>query len=229
MIMSVKNLLTTSLVTTAIVSASAFAAPSAKFAANWADDNVTLAEIVPASTGSSDPESYAGELMATIKVPQKKELLIGVSGEARLITVTTAKSSGGVSSSSEADANLSLEVKYAPKGTANPCGTINGTVAAPGKIHFNSRYQKLSVSTSNFDDLDAAVEVGLTLDTVSAHHFNFVAPNLNIGEYDVWACFSGDALTAITGTGTAGAFVAIQKRMLTVQEVRAVNSDFTVE
>lgn len=228
--MNVKNLMTTSILTTAIVSASAFAAPSAKFAADWAANNVTLAEILPASTGSSDPESYAGELMATIKVPQKKELLIGVSGEARLVTVTTAKSSGGVSSSSEANANLSLEVRYAPKGTENVCGAEQvGTTAAPGKIHFNSRYQKLSVSTTNFDDLDAAVEVGLTLDTVSAHHFNFVAPNLNAGEYDVWACFSGDALTAITGTGTAGAFVAIQHRMLTVQEVRAVNSDFTVE
>lgn len=219
---------------TAIFSNSAFADPSAKFAADWATTPVTLAEIIKGSGSSSDSstdaEVRAAELMATIKVPQKKELLIGVSGEARLITLTSAKgkNNDGVQSSSS-DTTLSLEVRYAPAGAPDACVSEAGKVAAPGPITFASRKQTLSVDVTGFDSLEGAVEVGLELDTVAAHHFNFIAPNLDSGQYDVWACFSGEAITTVSDAdGDASAFVAIQKRIITVQEVRAVNSDFTL-
>ena len=80
------------------------------------------------------------------------------------------------------------------------------------------------------DDPLGTVLVALELDTVAAHHFTFLAVNLDSGEYDIWACFSGDAITTVSDDdGLAEALVAIQKRIVTVQEVRAVNSDFVVE
>lgn len=232
----------TSLILTAAFSSVAYAGPSAKFAADWETNNVTLAAAncneLTALVSCSDGTA-AEELLATIKVPQKKELLIGVSGEARLITLTEAKgkSTDAVSSKSIADTDLFLEVRTASVDEANVCNTAptpdnSIKIAAPGKITLASRYQELEIDvdlTGTVGDLVSAVTVGLTLDTVAAHHFNFVAPNLDSGEYKVYACFTGTASVTADIDGAAGAFVAIQKRMLTVQEVRAVNSDFVVE
>ena len=223
----------------AFVSGTAYAGPSAKFAANWATDNVTLAEVVLSSTGgsdSSDPaDVVAAELMATIKVPQKKELLIGVSGEARLITFTQAKgkNNAGIETTTS-DVDLNLEVRIADSSLEDVCVDGTGEVAVPGAITFASRHQELKVGVAGFDDVNGTVLVALKLDTVAAHHFNFLAVNLDSGEYKVWACFSGEAMTTVSnvggiGGGAASAFVAIQKRIVTVQEVRAVNSDFVVE
>lgn len=221
---------------TAFVMSGQAQAQSAKFAADWKTNTVTLAEIVKGSGSttddSTDPEIRAAELMATIKVPQGKELLIGVSGVASLVTFTEVKGKNdGVEVKSTSEATMSLEVRFAPVDTADVCVTSGGTIAVPGAITFASRIQELSIKVENFENEEAlvgAVTVALELDTTAAHHMNFLAVNLDSGEYDVWACFGGHAMTTLSDAVLAdgAAKVAIRQRIVTVQEVRAVNSEF---
>jgi hypothetical protein len=216
-------------------------AQSAKFAASYATDTVTLAEFEI----NYDPENlvdvgntFAEELLATIRAPKGKEFLIGVSGVANIVTFTEAKGRNKAGTSTAvAEGIMNLEVRYAPTGTVGICGS--GLIAAPGALTFASRRQELSVTVdldvidttggTAADDLgiEGSVTVALGLDTTAAHHFNFVAIDLpDSGEYDVVACFSGDGSVGVTeaeaGDNTARSFVAIIHRMITVQEVRAV-------
>ncbi len=213
------------------VSGPAYAGPSAKFAADWAADTVTLAEITvgegEGTNSSTDAQIRAAELMATIKVPQGKELLIGVSGVANLITFTKVKGKNKAGEiTAVAEATMDLEVRFAPVGTADVCVTDGGTVAIPGAITFASRKQTLSIEVDllndGMDTITGFVSVALELDTTAAHHFNFLAVDLDSGEYDIWACFSGEAFKDIEPDALASAFVAVQQRIVTVQEVRAV-------
>lgn len=222
------------------------AGPSAKFAAGWKTDFVTLYKISPLSTFGTIGSAFDGipdtaigvasEKLATIKVPQGKELLIGASGVATLATFTQAKGKGGndnnaVDSTAIAAGGLYLTVKVAPEGSNGVC--TNGAVdpAAPGNVTFASRKQELSVTVNLTDgqgtvitdsDFLVDVTVALGIETTAAHHFNFVAADLDSGEYDVWACWTATADVIEEGEAIAGAAVAIGKRMVTVQEVRGV-------
>lgn len=216
---------------------------AAKFAASWATGTVTLVDIT--SAGGTDGGEGAGELLATIKPPgNNKELLVGFSGVVNIVTFTEveARNKGGKGTASS-EAGVNVAIKYGPKGSSNICSS--GTVAAPGMVTFASRKQELSVEvdldvvcsddaadpdgcTLTADDLeiDGFVSVGLGLDTTAAHHFNFVIPNVPNGEFDVLACYTGSGATSLTDGfgGDATAMLAITSRMLTVQQVRAVNS-----
>lgn len=132
-----------------------------------------------------------------------------------------------------------------------------GTTAAPGRVPVSVRLQYLSVDVDldvvdagactdrNDDgligdgeciadllDIEGSVSVALGLATAAAHHFNFLAPDLpQSGNYAVAACFGGAALAAIRNNegGSAFSLAALGKRMMTVQEVRAVkDTDFDV-
>ena len=79
-------------------------------------------------------------------------------------------------------------------------------------------------------------EISLALDTVAAHHFNFVFPDLPQGDYEVVARFETKAHAeaeascpesspyCLEGDGAAAghAVAWIGKTMMTIQEVRAV-------
>lgn len=219
------------------------AGQAAKFAASWETGTVTLVDITEA--GGTDGGEGAGELLATIKPPgNKKELLIGFSGVVNIVTFTevVARNKGGKGTAS-AEAGVNVAVKYGPKGSSNICST--GEVAAPGLVTFASRKQELSVEvdldivcSDDVDDsvgceltaddleIDGFVSVGLGLDTTAAHHFNFVIPDVPVGEFDVLACYTGSGETSLTDgfDGDATAMLAISSRMLTVQQVRAVNT-----
>ena len=195
---------------------SAFAAPSAKFTAevsevtliNWTEDDV-LSDMI---------------LSASIKTPNKKDLLIGVSLETGLYTKTTVKSMNGVLDTQSAVAGISVVVK------------VDGVEAYPGAVIFDKRTQTLSAKLggilSGCTDADGdghitidectllPEEIELILDTMGAHHFNFVAANLEPGDHivEVWASIDVGAST----TATAKALVG--KGSLTVEEVRATNS-----
>ena len=96
--------------------------------------------------------------------------------------------------------------------------------------------------TWDLDDCEVEEEaIALALTTMGAHHFNFIFPNLPVGTYNVIARFATAAdvtdLAVTCGTemdycdaaedgGAAGAsFAIIGKRMVTVQEVRAVKDE----
>ena len=242
---------------TSVLLAGSAMAQSAKFTAAWEDNKVTLDEFNINYTPTGDTSVTATELMGTIHVPSQKELLIGVSGVANIVTFTEAKGrNGGFSSTAEAEGTIDLEVRVVPEGADPMCGTGPAdSVAAPGALTLASRKQTLTV-TVDLDVVDAGeceaidgdgtlqedeclaalldiegdVTVALGLDTTAAHHFNFVSPDLSSGTYDVYACFSGDADGMVTeeeaGDNKVHAYVAVMQRMLTVQQVRAVQGDF---
>jgi hypothetical protein len=248
-----KRILTSIVLASFMFSVSAIA-QSAKFTAAWETDKVALAEFTINYDASGDPIVSAEETMATIHVPQHKELLIGVSGVANLITITEAKGrNGGFESVAEAEGTLRLEVRIVPEGVSANCSgdaPDGGMIAAPGGLTFASRRQTLKV-TVDLDIVDVVgtcggdgqpecvadtleivgdVTVALGLDTTAAHHFNFVAPDLDQGTYDVAACFTGAATGFVTeeevDDNKVYVYVAIMQRMVTVQEVRAVQDDF---
>ena len=78
------------------------------------------------------------------------------------------------------------------------------------------------MDVTGIETITGFVTVALENDTTAAHHFNFLAVDLDSGEYDIWACFSGEAFKDIEPDATASAFVAVRQRIVTIQEVRAV-------
>jgi hypothetical protein len=196
------------------------------------------------------------DTMAMIKAPQGKELLIGVSGVAALATFTEAKGKNGAgTSTSEATAGIGMYVAYMPADEVNENVCLEGEMAAPGIVPLSIRHQSLSVTTdldvvdagtctdpvedddgflnegdclAYLLDIEGSVTVALGLATAASHHFNFVAPDLpRSTTYEVVACFVGGALAnVVEGEGAALALVGIGKRMVTVQEVRAIKGAF---
>ncbi len=216
-------------------------AQSAKFAATY-DTDVVLAEISVNGDGTLSDTDINSEMdLAKMHVPQSKEVLIGVSGVVNLVTFTQAKGkNGGGKSTAIAEGMITLDVRYAPEGTANIC--VNGTSAAPGPITFASRRQELSVTVdlgligTDVGDLEIVgdVTVALGLDTTAAHHFNFVAYDLDSDWYDIVACYDLTALAEVAGADidvdtAANSKVAIGPRMLTLQRVRATTDGIVDE
>jgi hypothetical protein len=133
-----------------------------------------------------------------------------------------------------------------------------GMTAAPGRVPASVRLQYLAVDVdldvvdaeecserdddgllgdgeciADLLDIEGSVSVALGLATAASHHFNFLAADLSkSGNYAIAACFGGAALAAIRNNegGSALSFAALGKRMMTVQEVRAVkDTEFEVD
>lgn len=236
-------------------------AQSAKFAAVWTDGSTVVraeacadANMEYCAAGIGTDDDQIGLTMATIKVPQSKELLVGISAQVGLFTSTLVKGKRGSLSRALAEAEGNVTV-YA----CNAGGCYEG---APGSVVLSNRSQELSavlagiIETCTFDvELDvvddvasgdatfdlsdctvADEEISLALDTVAAHHFNFVFPDLPQGDYEVVARFETKAHAeaeascpesspyCLEGDGAAAghAVAWIGKTMMTIQEVRAV-------
>jgi hypothetical protein len=173
--------------------------------------------------------SFDPILTAKIHTGSQKDLLIGVSLETGLYTDTLVKSSGGVKDTSNATAGIQIKV------------LVNGVEAAPGVVIFDKRSQTLSATlggyfgncvddngdgiTDIFSECDLLPEeIQLILDTMAAHHFNFVYANLPAGDHTI------TVLTEIKGTtssqnGSATAYGTLGKGSLTVEEIRGPNNN----
>lgn len=250
--MIVKKLLTSTALASVFLSGPAFAS-NAKFAATY-DTDVVFAEIAVDGTSGPDSDSAvtAEHELASLKVAQWKELLVGVSGQVNLVTFTQAKGKNNAGASTAiAEGAVGLGVLVVPKGTGS-CSTAwanykanneNNAFIAPGPVTFASRRQELTVDVDldlvdndpnddvTADDLsiEGSVTVALGLDTTAAHHFNFVAENLSSGEYDILACYDLSALAEVGGADidadtAANSRAAIGPRIVTVQEVRATKT-----
>jgi len=202
----------------AFAAESAMAAASAKFAATYTDTPAlsSLAVITDATIDTVVVDSKDGYTLATIKVPQDKELLVGVSAEIGLGTYGEVKGKNGGSAKAIADAEAYVTVFAIPK-AGGPILT-----AAPGLIMLSKRVQELSATLGGViqsctdsitedtdgdgiaDAVDGTIDIaseclvtdeaiGLLQDTTAAHHFNFVLPNMTQGEYDIKAVFTTGA------------------------------------
>jgi len=246
-----------------LMSTGAFA-QSAKFTAVWSDTASLIRSEACHATNAAD---YCTDLnlgnngeqvataIATIKVPQAKELLVGVSAQVELFTETLARGKKGTTSTAVAMAEGGVRL-FA-------CNDVCYE-GKPGRVTLSKRTQELEATlagviesctvdvtvdtdtglgSGSFDLDDCVVEdesIRLALTTMAAHHFNFVFPNLPQGDYEVIARFdtNSSASSEVTcdtsvydycsttdGSAGAGAYAVIGKYMVTVQEVQAVHDE----
>jgi hypothetical protein len=225
----------------------AWAGPAAKFSATISKVEINLdCQSVP---GCRDNQVDA--IVATIKVPNKKELLVGVSAQIGITTETTVKGKLGGGGTATASGGVEVAVELCPVANVDPDtkACSDGRIAAePGPITLNARSQQLEAilggvieSCTDADGngtIDVATEcivsdemVRLLLDTLSAHHYNFVFPNVPTGEYSVIARFDADVSSQTQETDVEGdtlneanAKLVVGPRVVTVQSVRATNN-----
>ena len=229
-----KNLMI-GLVAASVMLAGPTLAQSAKFAATYDDSRFSVVSVIDSDTQPNDCNFNDGYTFATIKVPQDKELLVGVSSEVLLVTDTSIKGKDG--GTARALAYAAAEV------TVGACPVDGGDcqIAAPGSVVLADRFQILegtlggvltNCTDSNGDgDIDLSdceltdEEISLVIDTLSSHHFNFVLEDMDQGDYNIVALFGTAACNEISSDGDAEAFAfavaAIGKSMVTVQQVRA--------
>jgi hypothetical protein len=219
----------------AFMATAAFAAPAAKFTANVP----SIKLINPAVTSASTKI-----LRSFIKTPNQKDLLIGVSLETGLYTQTKVAGKNGDYTSASATAGIGITV------------LIDGVAVNPGTITFDERSQTLNAvlggviqsctfsvdPTTGQGTIDVATNcivtnemIELILDTMAAHHFNFVAKNLPAGSHTI------EVLATINANSSSGAAMPVcspttglnncydAKAMighgsLTIEEVRATNN-----
>jgi len=210
-------------------------AQSAKFSAGWRTDN-QLELAMPEGTGSP----FYKEALGKIKSAKNKELLIGLSGVANLLTFTQVKGKNLEGETvAVAEATLKAHVVLVPDGSeSTDVCDLDDTpddvvVAAPGQVTFSSRTQTLAIETALTVDIadsdlvatiEGYVQVSLELDTTAAHHFNFVAYDLDSDVYNIVVCWNGSASGTVDENGVYGSMVAVKSRMLTAQAVRAVKT-----
>jgi hypothetical protein len=133
------------------------------------------------------------------------------------------KSKGGTTDTSSATANLRVRV------------LIDGQVGAafPSEVVYDKRVQTLSVNLGGFNctaDLTTGAVtcedpevIDLLLNTMAAHHFNFVVPNLTAGDHEVKVQVNLATSTS-AGAGSATAMIEVGVGSVTVEEVRATNN-----
>jgi hypothetical protein len=231
-----------------VFAVNATAGPSAKFAATYGNDGPYLVSAVFIDEAVADTgpifDLSAGFTFATIKVPQDKELLIGLSAEIGITTDTSIKGKEGGAARSIAGGGAWVVIFACPV-EGGDCTEF----ARPGPVTLSRRVQvldaKLGGVLEDCEDLNgddvieipeectfSDEEIGLALHTLASHHFNFVLPNMDQGEYDVVAFFLTGAMAAVDideasvaeeGTVSASAFAQawIGNYMLTLQQVRA--------
>lgn len=219
-------------------------AQSSKFAATYDTDPVMVSAMIDGTNGAGidGPHMVAEVELAKIHVAQWKEILVGVSAQIQLMTFTQAKgkNNSGVATAI-ASGGVSVDVMYAPEGTADPC--VTGKQLYPGTVTLASRTQELSVNVSldvvgaipdvcdaqciaDHLNIEGDVTVALGLDTTAAHHFNFIADDMTSGYYDVVACYDFTALAEVSGLNidadtAAKTKVVLGPRIVAVQEVHA--------
>lgn len=188
--------------------------PSAKFAA-------TVSEIALIETGGDDV-SFRPVLVNHLKTGSKKDLLIGVSLQTGLITDTTVKSKNGELSTAEAVAKIRVKV------------LVDGVEAHPAEVVFDARLQRLEAEFSGLNCTISADTGLLTctdpevlrllLDTMAAHHFNFVAANLAAGDHTVVVQVAVDIDSSASTGALASAQAGVGVGSLTIEEVHATNN-----
>jgi hypothetical protein len=192
--------------------------------------------------------------LAQLHVAQWKEILGEVSAQVQLTTFTKVKGKNeGGTTTAIAEGTMRAGMIVAAEGDAPDCSLAFGlydegtnVFAAPGPVTFASRAQELSVSV----DLDVVgsipevcdaqciednlgiegdVTVALGLDTTAASSFQFIADDLDSGDYDVIACYDLSAFAYVSGVDLDADSVAYSKvvlgpRIITAQEVRATKT-----
>ena len=219
-------------------------AESAKFAASVSDT-----VLVP-DTGDFGPTEV---LDIEIKTSNKADLLIGVSLETALYTQTKAKGKNGSADSETASGEVEVCVTVDQQNTApdvhpecvtfdyraQTLNTVLGGVISSCEDtctfdDMNNGDPADDICTGEPDGIITVAfectvtdeEIELILDTMSAHHFNFVARDLSSGTHEISVWVEGDVEAS---SGDSSAMVGVGNGSLTVEQVKAVNSGAGIE
>jgi len=117
--------------------------PSAKFAATWSED-ITLGSV--ADTGNVTAgtsiiiDDDAGVTLTKIKVPQDKELLVGVSAEIGILTDTSIRGKNGGNAKALAGGAAWVTI------VAEPVNGGDDVEAEPGTVILSGRIQELEAT-----------------------------------------------------------------------------------
>jgi len=207
----------------------------------------TLAESLPSSKSAvaisditlirstTETHSWDPILITSIKVPEQKDLVFQVSLECGLYTNTHVKSKGGNVDTSKAEATIKVRVRVNDGDGkfvmyAGPGGET-GIVFARRSQELMAKFGGIFTDDSITCGTDGCVidytkvteeELRLILDTMTANAFNFIAPNLSSGIYEVVveAEISSDGMA---GSGSFDAFATVGLGSLVVDEIRMVN------
>lgn len=199
-----------------------------------------------------------GVALGKIKIPNNKEILLTLSAQINIFTLNTATSKKPTTSyygnigATSAMAGIDVAIYALPQRGG---GSV---MCAPGQVTMASRYVELRnrvggnvtyTDCINDDPLDCEIKVGdlelessigIAMDTTAAHSFQWVCPNLPSDVYDIKAMFSLTAdvndLCDDTSDGDcstindlAAARVILGKRIMTIQQVRAVKGSLELE
>jgi len=226
-----------SIVCLAVVMAVAFGYGSA-FAAN-AKVSAQCGDVSFVEGGAG----YVTIFTQEIRTPNNWDLFIDVSLECGLTTDTTVISKQLARAVAEATAIVEVKVLVDK-------GTPDETVAKPGEIIFARRHQTLIAEFAG--DISGAISVDpdtgvvtidpelidpemlqLILDTMAAHSFNFIAPDVSVGDHtiEVQARLSYITTTDSTELGAEAAAAAdayLGKGSVTIEEVRMIKGEDVV-
>lgn len=186
-------------------------------------DGTAVIGAAAARAGLADPDGFVQVLSTELKNSgTPKDLIVGLSFETSLFTETMVRSKGGSKSTAEADAMIEMYV------------TVDGVIAAPGKVTFDRRRQELWASLGgvltcddanadnviNYDECELTdEEIGLILETTQAHSFNFLAYNIGSGSHTIEAYARLSENGSVVGDGASSANASLGKGTLSVWEV----------
>ena len=224
-----------SVFTTLFVLALASIAMSASAGQPSAKTAVQVSNIALLSATSTAPSGWFKLLSASIKTPNKKDLLMFVSLECGLYAKTVGKSSKTATLDSVM-ASSGVKVRVLVDGTA---------VAEPGEVVFCRKAQTLNTALatalSSCTDLNGDLvitidectvqdsEIQLILDTMDANAFNFALTDLGPGVHQVEVQAQID-INITSGSTNVEAKAAIGKGAVIVEEVRLIkNADITLD
>lgn len=212
--------------------------PSSKASAAF-----TKATIIEAT---AETHSWDPVLSTYIKVPQQKELIFNVALQCGLVTLTQVKSKGGKHDTSTAMAKIDVRVKLEPvlgwdengepilgaRFFAFPDGAGRGVTYAKRTqdlmAKFGGYYTCDDYNLDRMITLDECdvteEELQLILDTLNANAFNFVAPDLDQGDYKVTVEAEISTETD-SEAGTADALGIVGMGSMVVDEVRFIKGD----
>lgn len=199
--------------------------PSAKATARTGKINLVSG---PTTAGQFEG-AWTPILSNTLKMPNQKDLFMGVSLEVMLYTETTVLSKNATRDTSTASSAVQVRV------------LVDGRVAEPGVVVFGRRSQTLSAvmqgiisGALSVDPLTGAVvvdptlvtpeEVSLILESSDAAHFDFVMDDLPAGTHKIEVQARVDlGEKAMAGSAVSRALVG--KGCLTVEEVRLIKNE----
>jgi len=231
-------------VVVAMALAGAFAVPAFAQSSKAAWRFSELVDLSANSGGTMDT-GWKTVLTTHIKTPNAKELAIGVSLQCGLVTSTTVRSKNGTQDTSSAQGRIKVRVKITqPDGTviyAEPDNAKDGLPSsiladpdAPTGVTYCDRFQKLEATFAGINctaDLTTGVvtcadpeELRLLLETMNAHHFNFIHANAvpGVQTVEVQAIAQANILLGGTKLGSANAEAFAGAGALYVETIRLI-------